>query len=94
MLLTVADASQYLGSRWNHQLDPEVVSGGTSPDLNKAITQRLVLSVVSSVYDPSGLVVPYTVTTRLLLKGIWILGGQQWDDNLPEAVFTHFLEWS
>ena len=62
--------------------------------MNTANTQRVVLSVVSSVYDPIGLVAPYTVKARLLLKDIWRLNGQQWDDGLPNAVGTHFLQWS
>ena len=39
--------------------------------LDKAITRRAVLSFVSSVFDPVGLVAPSTVRARLLLKGIW-----------------------
>ena len=31
---------------------------------------------------------------RLLLKDIWRLNGQQWDDELPPVLVTKFLEWS
>ena len=41
--------------------------------------QRLVLSLVSKVFDPIGLVAPFTVGARLLLKDIWRVTGQQWD---------------
>ena len=34
------------------------------------VTQRIVLSQVSSVFDPLGLFSPFTVRLRLLLKGI------------------------
>ena len=58
------------------------------------VTQRVVLSLVSAVYDPIGLVAPYTVKARLLLKDIWRLNGQQWDDELPPDLVTKFLKWS
>ena len=71
-----------------------VVSRGTTPDLNRPLTQRVVLSLVSAVYDPIGLAAPYTVTARLLLKDIWRLSGQQWDNNLPDNVSKKFREWA
>ena len=61
--------------------------------LDKAITQRTVLSFVSSVFDPVRLVAPYTVRARLLLKDIRKISGQSWDDELPEDIRDKFLEW-
>ena len=51
------------------------------------------LSFVFSVFDPIGLVVPYTVKARLLLKDIWRISGQKWDDDLLEEIKMQFLEW-
>ena len=51
--------------------DTLVVSRGVDCPLDKAITQRTVLSFVSSVVYPVVLVAPYTVRARLLLKDIW-----------------------
>ena len=48
---------------------------------------------MSSVFDPIGLVAPYTVRARLLLKDIWRLSGQQWDDPLPIELCRRFTEW-
>ena len=61
--------------------------------LDKAKTQRTVLSFVSSVFDSVGLVAPYTVRARLLLKDMWKISGQSWDDELPEDIRVKFLEW-
>ena len=94
LLVTVADSSHVLGLRWNHRPDTLVVSRGTSPELNTVIAQPVVLSVVPSVYDPSGLVAPYTVKARFLLKHIWRIKGQQCDDDFSDAIVTQFLEWS
>ena len=56
--------------KWNHASDTLEESRGTSPNMNK-INQRVVLSLLSAVYDAIGLVAPFTVQARLLLKDIW-----------------------
>ena len=63
--------------------------------LKDSVTQRSVLSFVSSVFDPIGLVAPYTVLARLLLTDIWRLSGQQWDEPLPlpNELCRRFTEW-
>ena len=94
VLATDQETSHVLGWKWNHSRDTLVVSRGTTPDLNRPVTQRVVLSLVSAVYDPIGLVAPYTVTARLLLKNIWRPSEQQWDNNLPDNVCKKFLEWA
>ena len=68
------------------------VSRGVDRPLFKAITQRTVLSFVSSVFDPVGLVATYTVRARLLLIDIWKISGQSWDDELPEEIRDKFLD--
>ena len=93
-LPTTEESSHVFGLKWNHVSNTFVVSRGTTPDTNRTVTQRVVLSLVSAVYDPIGLVAPYTVKTRLLLKDIWRLSGQKWDDLLPEDLVTKFLDWS
>ena len=62
-------------------------------DITKPIAQRIVLSYVSSVFDPIGLVAPYTVRARLLLKDIWRISGQQWDEPLSAKLQEKFIEW-
>ena len=93
-LLTTEESSHVLGLNWNHASGTLVVSRGTTPDTNRTVTQRIVLSLVSAVYNPIGFVAPYTVETRLLLKDIWRLSGQKRDDILPDDIVTKFLDWT
>ena len=86
-------ALHVLGLKWDHVTDTLVVSRGVNRELKDFVTQRSVLSFVSSVFDPIGLVAPYTVRARLLLKNIWRLSGQQWDDPLPNELCRRFTEW-
>ena len=70
-----------LGLKWDHNNGTLLVSRGTNSTITKSITQRLVLSLVSKVYDPIGLVAPFTVGARLILKDIWRVNEQIWDDE-------------
>ena len=88
------DSSHVLGLKWDHNNDTLVVSRGTSSTVTKSLTQRLVLSLVSKVFDPIGLVALFTVGSRLLLKDIWRVSGQHWDEELPKDTVEKFLEWS
>ena len=48
--------SDFLGLKWYHVNDTLVVNSGTICDFSKAVTQRLVLSLVSKIFEPIGLV--------------------------------------
>ena len=86
------ESSHVLGLKWDHNNDTLVVSRGTSSTVTKSLTQRLVLSLVSKVFDPIGLVAPFTVGARLLLKDNWRVSGQHWDEELPKDTAERFLE--
>ena len=82
-------SSHVLGLKWDLTKGTLVVSCGTSGDSSKAVTQRLVLSLVAKVLDPIGLVAPFTVTAQLL-KDIWRLHDQSWDNKLH----IEMIDWS
>ena len=86
-------SSHVLCLKWDHVKDTLVISRGVDRHLDNAITQRTVLSFDFSVFDSVGLVAPYTVRARILLKDIWKIRGQSWDDELPDEVRDKFLEW-
>ena len=85
------DSSHVLGLKCDHTNDTLILSRGTSCAITKSLTQRLVLSHVSKVFDPIGLVAQFTVGARLLLKDIWRVTGQQWDDELPQDTVQRFF---
>lgn len=53
------------------------------------LTKRFILEVISTIFDPLGLIGPVTVRSKLLLQEIWKqkLG---WDENVPSNIFTPF----
>ena len=58
------------------------------------ITQRAVLSHVSAVFDPLGIVSPFTIRMRLLLKSKWKENGQSWDKERNEENRHEFKKWA
>ena len=87
-------SSHVLGLKWDHRKDTLVVNRGMKCDESNKVTQRLVFSLVAKAFDPIGLVAPFTVTARLLLKDIWRLSGQNWDNTPPIEMMNRFNVWS
>ena len=48
------------------------------------------MSLVSKIFDPIGLVSPFTLKARLLFKDVWRPYGQSWDDVLPKEMTERF----
>ena len=80
--------------KWDHNNDTLFLSRVTSSTVTKSLAESLVLSLFSKVFDPTGLVAPFTVGARLLLKDIWCVSRQHWDEELPKDTVERFLEWS
>ena len=66
---------------WRRQSE---VCRGMQKEIPVKITQRAVLSHVSAVFDPLGIVSSFTKRMRLLLKSIWMENGQSWDKEVNE----------
>ena len=83
-----------LGLQWNVDADNLEVCRGMQKEIPVKITQRAVLSHVSAVFDPLGIVSPFTIRMRLLLKSIWKETGQTCDKELIEGNRHDFKKWA
>ena len=88
-----AEGSSVLGLQWTVSDDSLQVCRGTNKEVETPITQRKILSLVSSVFDPIGLFAPFSVHMRRLLKGIWTKNGQHWDKEVEPGEEAEFLRW-
>ena len=78
-----------LGYRYNLEMDTMSVSK-VDCDIG-ANTKRSILSAISSVFDPIGLVLPITVSGKILMRYIWSLSPKvDWDTVLNAEVIN---EW-
>ena len=56
------------------------------------ITKREFLSQFSTLYDPLGFIVPYTVRANMLMQSVW-LGGTDWDEELSDDIELQVENW-
>ena len=88
-----AYSSPILGLDWTIDSDSLQVCRGPNNECPQEVKQRVVISFVSSVFDPMGIFAPFTMRMRMLLKSIWIRFGQSWDENISEEDKRIFFEW-
>ena len=87
------EGSSVLVLQWTVTDDSLQVCRGTNKKMETPITQRKILSLVSSVFDPIGLFAPFSVHMRRLLKGIWTKIGKHWDNEVEPSEEEEFLRW-
>ena len=73
-----------LGLQWNPVTDTCVFT--ELPQISdEEATKRMVLSCVNRIFDPLGLLTPFTLKFKLLLRQIWAEEERcDWDDIIPE----------
>ena len=87
------EGSSVLGLQWTVTDDNLQVCRGINKEVEAPLTQRKILSLVSSVFDPIGLFAPFSVHMRRLLNGIWTMNGQHWDKEVEPGDKTEFQRW-
>ncbi|XP_057294660.1 uncharacterized protein LOC130623195 [Hydractinia symbiolongicarpus] len=96
------DTEKVLGMKWQFKVDHLLF------DINKQsqrlyrfqqtsepsrFTRREILSVVNGIYDPLGLLSPYTVQAKIMMRKLWTKDRQiSWDDPLPENLADEWRE--
>ena len=55
-------------------------------------TKREFLQVIMSVFDPLGLISPFTLKSRIIMQEIW-RSGMNWDDKLRDEEHAGWLKW-
>ena len=86
-------SSSILRLNCNVETDSLIVCRGTEQEVPAKITQRIVLSFVSAVFDLLGICSPFTIRGRFLLKSIWAAMGQAWDKELSAERSKMFSDW-
>lgn len=73
-----------LGLRWYHTSDQLGFKMSSFKDTKK-ITKRVILSEISKMYDPLGLLAPFTILCKVLMQKLWI-ADLSWDDEVPQLI--------
>ena len=83
-----------LGLIWNLEQDMISVDISAPIDYYKSITnltKRVVLQFVSRIYDPLGLLAPYTINFKFLIQDLW-KEKLSWDEDLSSDIKNKFLK--
>ncbi|KAK2578857.1 hypothetical protein KPH14_012604 [Odynerus spinipes] len=80
-----------LGIRWEPSTD--MFSYEIPRHLKAArVTKREILSRMSRIFDPLGLLAPVIVTAKMLLQKIWALK-IKWDESVPSNIYTEWISY-
>ncbi|XP_052755355.1 uncharacterized protein LOC128201692 [Galleria mellonella] len=80
-----------LGLGW--QVDKDELHFTTSLENKPIITKRTIMSIISQIYDPLGLLSPTIIIAKIMLQKLWLLK-IDWDDVVPidiECQWNQFL---
>ena len=77
--------------RRNIRTGPDLMSSEIPALLPDTLTRRIVLQQVMGIFDPYGILAPFTLIAKILLRETWCLN-LQWDDPLPLPLYTKWIE--
>ncbi|GFT20169.1 integrase catalytic domain-containing protein [Trichonephila clavipes] len=102
--LQTSQRAKNIMSKWNK--GPRTLSWNTNEDYlttdTKSLlefvsldknTKRFILQAVGKIFDPLGLISPFTVRMKCLLQDLW-KEEIQWDDPLPTHIEKEWKKWS
>nr|XP_049706201.1 uncharacterized protein LOC126056614 isoform X3 [Helicoverpa armigera] len=75
--------SKTLGLYWLCQQD--TLSFSINIELHEKVTKRHILSVISQIFDPLGLVGPCVVEAKLIMQKLWV-NKCSWDEEVPSDI--------
>ena len=85
------ELERVLGVNWKPDTDT-LEFQVNAPQINPQTTKRIMLSVAAKVFDPLGLLTPFTVKLKILLRKVWAQEPKVgWDDHVGD---TMEAEWN
>ncbi|XP_055523162.1 uncharacterized protein LOC129717320 [Wyeomyia smithii] len=87
-----------LGIIWDSKEDVFSFSATPRADLGQMFssgdrpTKRSVLSCVMSMFDPLGLLCPFTIIGRILVQDLW-RAGCEWDELIDDEAYSKWKQW-
>ena len=75
--------TKVLGLVWNTNADELSISTKKLEIQQPATTKREVLTTLASLYDPLGMLTPFTINMKIFIQNLWEKG-LDWDDKLDD----------
>ncbi|XP_044764428.1 uncharacterized protein LOC123320992 [Coccinella septempunctata] len=83
------DKTKTLGLTWSCQNDNLMYNININHE-HQDFTKRSILSIVSKIFDPLGLLSPCIILAKILLQELWSTK-TSWDDPIPESIKCTWL---
>jgi len=77
--------------RKGERTGPNLKASEVPAAIPTTLTRRLVLQQVMMLFDPLGLICPFTLLAKLHLRETWAMG-LGWDESLPESMREKWLQ--
>ncbi|XP_014226809.1 uncharacterized protein LOC106652395 [Trichogramma pretiosum] len=77
-----------LGVVWNSQVD-ELLFKVEEIDVSAKVTKRIILSNISKIFDPLGLIGPIILQAKRLIQECW-KAKLDWDESVPQEIYTYW----
>ncbi|KAK9692831.1 Pao retrotransposon peptidase [Popillia japonica] len=87
--ITDKQNTKTLGLLWRS--DTDTLSYSVNLDFEVQITKRNVLSAISKIFDPLGLISPVTIRAKLIMQYLW-QAKVGWDEPLPEDIYKSWQQ--
>ena len=81
-----------LGLKWDTNKDTLTYIIEIGQPQIETYTKRQVASCAAKVFDPIGLITPFTVRSKMLLQSLWTQG-IGWDDKIPTETCRKWTQW-
>ncbi|XP_023947649.2 uncharacterized protein LOC112052703 [Bicyclus anynana] len=89
--VNINTSAKTLGLNWISDVDS--LSFSISIKLRDKVTKRHILSVISQIFDPLGLVGPCVVEAKLIMQKLWI-EQCSWDEEVSQAIRTSWISFA
>ena len=84
------EQNKTLGIFWNANLDT-IQYSITQCKTQGNVTKRNILSIVSQIFDPLGLLGPVIVVAKILMQHLW-QANVTWDEAIPQNIHTQWCQ--
>ena len=92
--LDKSNTKKVLGVQWN-LYDDTFRFGGFGAEIfpKDTVTKRDMASQIAKLFDPLGLISPFTIAGKVLFQEVWSTENLDWDDSITPMKKTQWIEW-
>lgn len=84
------ESKRTLGLSW--LVSDDILTYRVNLPNNNQVTKRSILSIVSMIFDPLGLLAPCTIIAKILIQSLW-LEKLSWDESLPSGLHSKWIQY-